>query len=124
MRRTSPIWGARSLALVALLGAGPAVSEEPVLVPNLGGPAESVQPPETTVRRSPSPTHTAWPCRFGPITLRIDFDVMEAVIWESSTRREAWHAILALEEDPEIEPLTFAVASEDDGLGDGLVCPE
>lgn len=124
MQRTFPIRGARLLALVTLLGAGLAVAEEPELVPDFGGSTESVQPPATPARTSPSPTHTDWPCRFGPITMRIESATVNAIIQTTSTRREAWYAVLALEDDPQVAPLTFELASDDDGLGDGLVCPE
>src|SRR5262245_42472180 len=71
----------------------------------------------------PTPTPQLRPCSFGPITRRVALDDVEAIIQASPTRRAAWYAILALEEDEEVAPLNFAVTSEDDGLGDGLVCP-
>ena len=40
----------------------------------------------------------------------------------SPTRREGWYAILAREDDEGTAPLT--VAADDDGLGDGLACPD
>jgi len=64
------------------------------------------------------------PCQFGPITKRITLDEVGAIIAASSTRREAWHAILARAEDEEVESLSFALNAPDDGLGDGLWCPE
>ena len=56
--------------------------------------------------------------------MRIDIYDVEAIIQATSTRREAWHAILALEDDPEVAPIMFKLVAPDDGLGDGLVCPE
>lgn len=100
---------------------GPA-QDEFESIPDFGGPAEPSQaaPAEAPPRTAPSP----WPCHFGPITMRISLDDVEAIIMATATRREAWNAILAREDDPEAEEITFRLAASDDGLGDGLACPE
>lgn len=65
------------------------------------------------------------PCSFGPVSMRVDPREVHDIVYESlHNPRLAWYRILALEEDPELEPFTFSVASEDDGLGRGLWCPE
>jgi hypothetical protein len=64
------------------------------------------------------------PCKFGPITKRITLDEVSEIMYASPTRREAWNAILARPENPQLEPVSFAIAAPDDGLGDGLHCPE
>jgi len=62
--------------------------------------------------------------RHRSITKRIELDGVGAIIVASSTRRAAWYAILAREDDEAAAPLTSAVAASDNGLGDGLVCPD
>ncbi len=64
------------------------------------------------------------PCHFGPITKRITPDDLFAIIRESPTSRAAWYVILARPEDEEAEPFSFELDGPDDGLGDGLVCPD
>jgi hypothetical protein len=80
---------------------------------------------EATPSQSPPPPlpPISKPCLFGPITKRITWDDLFAIIRESSTRREAWYAILARPEDEDAEPLPFGLKAPDDGLRDGLVCP-
>jgi len=92
-------------------------------VGNLGGSTEAAQSQAAPAVPPPPTTPELRPCTFGPITKRITLDDVEAIIRASPTRRAAWYAILAREEDEEAAPLNFAVTSEDDGLGDGLVCP-
>ena len=87
----------------------------------LGGSTEAAQSQAALPVPPPSATPER-PCRFGPITKRITRDDAEAIIQTAPTRRAAWYALLAREEDYEAAPITFAVWAEDDGLGDGLVC--
>lgn len=91
---------------------------------DVDGPPQSAQPAETPPVQPQSPMYTDWPCHFGPITKRIRLEDVRAIIMESPSRRAAWHTILAREDDPETEEITFELAASDDGLGDGLVCPE
>jgi len=72
----------------------------------------------------PGATREERPCRFGPITKRIALDDVEAIVLTSPTRREGWYAILAREDDEGAAPLTFPAAADDDGLGNGLACPD
>lgn len=93
-------------------------------VEELGESTEAAQSQSAPPVPPPNPTRRAFPCHFGPITKRITHDEVEAIISASPTRRAAWHAILAREDDETVEPFTFYVAATDDGLGDGLVCLE
>jgi hypothetical protein len=60
---------------------------------------------------------------FGPVTLRIDPLEANEVVETAKTPRAAWYEILEMEEDPELPPFEFSVASPDDG-GEDLDCPE
>jgi hypothetical protein len=84
---------------------------------------DSAQSQEAPPASPPSATVDPWPCYFGPITKRITFEDAEAIVLAAPTRREGWYALLAWEENEEIEPRSFTLPASDDGLGDGLVCP-
>ncbi len=101
-----------------------AFAQQGDLVEDLGGSTEATQSQAATPVPPPPSAQANWPCRFGPITKRIKFEDAEEIIWGAPTRRAAWYAILAREEDEGAEPLKFYVAASDDGLGDGLVCPD
>jgi hypothetical protein len=120
------------LAAAFLVAAAVAVADDRVLVPDLGGyveqdagenaaaPDRSGSPPPAQLPIAREPT----PCMFGPVTRRITWDEIWAIMGATPTRREAWRAILARPDDPEAEPLSFGINAVDDGLGDGLVCPQ
>ncbi len=106
--------------VLVLTGVTVAFAQEGDLIPNLGASTEAAQSQEAPPAPPPNPN----PCHFGPITKRISRDDFGAIIAASPTRRAAWYAILAREDDEEAEPFGFILHAPDDGLGDGLVCPE
>jgi len=119
--------------LLALAAAAIALADEDALVRRLGdyrdpnageNLAEPDQPQAPPSATPPTPLRGETPCHFGPITKRITRDDLGWIIAESPTPRAAWKFILARPEDERAEPLGFAISAPDDGLGDGLVCPD
>ena len=68
-----------------------------------------------------SATYGHRPCWFGPFTMHIDETEAAEIAEAAPSGREALDSILALEEDFELPPFTFFVATEDDG-GDDISC--
>jgi hypothetical protein len=100
---------------------GPAFADDFVAL-GVDGPAESAPPPQTEPPAPPSqsPEYTPRHCRLGPFTMRITA-VQILTILQTTPGREGLQKILALEENPELPPLTFTVATDDDG-GQDLTC--
>lgn len=84
------------------------------------GPGQSVPsatPPAPAYERPPE----ARPCYFGPFMMRVDPFEVHRIAEAVPSGREALQRVLALEEDPELPPYRFRVATEDDG-GDDITC--
>ncbi len=102
---------------VVLTGAIVAFAQEDVGNFGEGGSTEAA-------KSQAAPPPNPYPCHFGPITKRITQGDVSDIILDSPTLRAAWYAILARPEDEGAEPYGFILRVPDDGLGDGLVCPE
>lgn len=110
-----------ALLLAVLAGVTPAFAGEYVQR-DLGGPTQSTQPQTETVSPpSQSPNNRDKPCHFGPFTMQVDRIEAARIAQAAPSGREALEKILALEENPELPPFTFLVATEDDG-GDDITC--
>ncbi len=124
--RITPLLGEAAMSalfvfsVVASIGVTPGLADESV--PDFGGPTEAAQPAQPA--EEPPVTVPSPPCHFGPITIRIRLEDLRVIQRNSSTPREAWNEILAREDDPEAQEILFELPAPDDGLGDGLVCPE
>lgn len=116
------------ISFALLLGVTPAFAGDfSERVSEGAGPSQPAQPAEAPPVQSPTPNDDslagARPCHFGPFIMRIDGIEAARIAQAAPSGREALEKILALEENPDLPPFTFSVATEDDG-GEDITCPD
>ena len=66
-------------------------------------------------------SHPERTCTFGPFTMQLDPWEVSRLAEAAPSGREALQQVMALEEDIDIPPITFLIATEPDG-GDDMTC--